>query len=93
MSLCGHHEPPCPLAAHHTAAARDGATVRLRVLFAAEPGDEARVRARIDDALAAGERLGPHEVVTRWRLLSSGPAQIAAVDAGHAERLHRDPSE
>ncbi|OLT19914.1 hypothetical protein BJF78_10090 [Pseudonocardia sp. CNS-139] len=78
VALCGHwdHAPPCPLAAHHTAATRDGADVRLRVLFAAEPADEAEVRARIGDALAA-----------RWRLRSSGPAVLREDEADHAERL------
>jgi hypothetical protein len=30
VALCGHweHDPPCPLAAHHTAAERDGDVVR-----------------------------------------------------------------
>ncbi|MEV0562150.1 hypothetical protein [Dactylosporangium sp. NPDC050588] len=89
VALCGayDHEPPCPLAAHQTAAVRDGDELRLRVLFAAEPADEARVRAGIDGALAAGELTGPDGVVTHWRLLRSGPAGIAADDAAHAERL------
>ena len=45
-ALCGawEHEPPCPLAAHHTAAGRVAGAVRLRVLFAADPADEALVR-------------------------------------------------
>jgi hypothetical protein len=36
VALCGswEHEPPCPLAPHHTAAERDGDVVRLRILFA-----------------------------------------------------------
>src|SRR6185436_15570912 len=83
VALCGDlgHEPPCPVAAHHTAAARHSDRVRLRVLFASEPADEARVRADIDAALAAGEWLGPDGVVTRWALLGSGPAEIAPSDA------------
>lgn len=93
VALCGalDHQPPCPLAAHHTAALRDGDEVRLRVLFAAEPGDEALTRARIDAALTGGEQPGPDGVVSRWRLIRSGPAPIAAADAEHAERLRRDP--
>ena len=91
-ALCGdlEHEPPCPVSAHHTASARNGDTVRLRVLFAAEPADEARVRADIDAALVAGEWLGPDGVVTHWRLLDSSPAEIAGSDAERAERLRRD---
>ena len=36
VELCGHwdHEPPCPLAPHHTAVERTGRDVRLRILFA-----------------------------------------------------------
>ena len=40
VALCGHwdHEPPCPLAPHHTDATPEGDdTLRVRVLFAAEP--------------------------------------------------------
>ena len=89
VALCGayDHEPPCPLAAHRTEAVRDGGEVRLRVLFAAEPGDEARVRAGIDEGLATGELTGPDGVVTRWRLLRSAPAEVAAADAALARRL------
>ena len=50
VALCGalDHEPPCPLAPHHTdATADDDGAVRIRVLFAAEPDDEDRVRALI----------------------------------------------
>lgn len=95
LLLCGdlEHDPPCPLAAHHTAADRDGGTVRLRVLFATEPGDEARVRARIDAALSAGEQLRPDGVVAHWQLLDSGRAALTAVDTVHAERLCREPQE
>ncbi|WP_426505041.1 hypothetical protein ACPPVO_46000 [Dactylosporangium sp. McL0621] len=91
VALCGalEHEPPCPLAAHHTAATRDGDAVRLRVLFASEPGDEARTRERIDAALAAGAWPGPDGVVVRWVLRGSGAAGIAAADVEHAERLRR----
>jgi hypothetical protein len=68
VALCGQweHQPPCPLAAHHTSAERFGDQVRLRMLFAAEPTDEVVVRARIDAALAAGELRGPDGVITLW---------------------------
>jgi len=38
-ALCGssQHEPPCPLAPHHTTAKRSGEQVHLRVLFAVDP--------------------------------------------------------
>jgi len=79
VALCGHweHEPPCPLAPHHTAATREGDTVRLRVLFVTEPHHVDEVRKRIDDALAAGD----------WRLIESGCARVEASDRDHARRL------
>ena len=89
LALCGgiQHLPPCPLAPHHTAAERDGETVRLRVLFAAEPGDEREVRTRIDAALISGQQEGPDGAANHWRLVSSGTAEIAAGEFAHAERL------
>jgi hypothetical protein len=91
VALCGSlgHEPPCPLAAHHTWAERDGTDVRLRVLFAAEPNDSEGVRLNIDRALRGGSFAGPDGVVTAWRLLGSGPSDIAAEERDHAERLTR----
>jgi hypothetical protein len=79
VALCGHweHEPPCPLAPHHTAATREGDTVRLRVLFVTEPHHVDEVRKRIDDALAAGD----------WRLIESGCARVEASERDHARRL------
>ncbi len=76
VALCGHweHPPPCPPAAHHTAAERDGETLRLRVLFACEPADEAEVRRRITAALA------------RWPG-SGGPSPVRPDEADHAARL------
>ena len=89
VALCGHweHDPPCPLAPHHTAAERDGEVVRLRVLFAAAPGDEAEVRGRIDDALSAGELVTPEGAVARWRLVSSEVGAVRPDEAEHARRL------
>jgi hypothetical protein len=93
LGLCGawEHDPPCPLAAHHTAAERDDGDgeVRLRVLFAAEPADEAAVRERIDAALRAGEVVGPDGVLSRWRLRDSRPGVVAAAETEHAGRLAR----
>ncbi|HEX2142044.1 MAG TPA: hypothetical protein VHK28_07220 [Candidatus Limnocylindria bacterium] len=78
VALCGHweHEPPCPLAAHHTAAARDGELLRLRILFACEPADEAEVRRRVGAALAA-----------RWTVTASGPSAVRPDEAAHVARL------
>jgi len=80
-ALCGHwdHEPPCPLAPHHTAVARNGEQVRLRILFATEPHRAGKVRERIDAALAAGN----------WELVSSGCAPVAPEERDHARRLLR----
>jgi hypothetical protein len=82
VALCGSwdHEPPCPLAPHFTGAERAGEEVRLRILFAAEPDDEPRVRALIDGALADGEG---------WRLVSAGASAVQPAEADHAARLVR----
>ncbi|HET9770548.1 MAG TPA: hypothetical protein VFS16_06650 [Acidimicrobiia bacterium] len=88
-AVCGHweHEPPCPLAPHHTAAERDGDVVRLRVLFAAHPADESEVRRRIDDALASSRLETPEGAVARWRLVSTGVGEVRPDEADHGRRL------
>jgi len=80
VALCGHweHEPPCPLAPHHTGVDRVDDEVRLRILFATEPANETLVRERIDRALA-----------DEWTVRLSGPSEVTAAEAGHAERLSR----
>ena len=52
VSLCGdwQHDPPCPMAPHHTHTETDASEVRVRTLFAAEPSLEGEVRRRIDQA-------------------------------------------
>ena len=90
VALCGHwdHEPPCPLAPHHTdAAPGDDGTVRLRVLFAAEPKDEGRVRELITQALSSGRLTGPDGKVTRWMMQSSDASSVRPDEADHAARL------
>jgi hypothetical protein len=91
VALCGHwdHQPPCPLAPHHTAADRVDDEVRLRILFATEPDREDLVRRRIDGALSGGELSGPDGITTRWRLRTSRSAEITVAEADHAERLTR----
>jgi len=90
VALCGHwdHEPPCPLAPHHTDVKPAGDdTVRLRVLFAAEPDDEPRVRSLIGEALSSGRLTGPDGRVTRWIVKSSGAGSIRPDEADHAAML------
>jgi hypothetical protein len=89
VELCGHweHEPPCPLAPHHTATERRDERVYLRVLFAVHGEQEAEVRRRIDSALAAGQLTGPEGNVTHWRLDSSRPAPLSGDEDRHAARL------
>jgi hypothetical protein len=89
VALCGHwdHQPPCPLAPHHTAADRVGDEVRLRILFATEPDQENLVRQRIDTALSGGELRGPDDVTTHWRLRGSRPGEVTPAEADHVGRL------
>ncbi len=88
-ALCGRwdHQPPCPLAPHHTAAERTADQVRLRVLFAAEPANEAEVRRRIEAALSGDGLTGPDGVTSRWRLGSARPGALRDDEAEHAEQL------
>jgi len=90
-ALCGHweHDPPCPLAPYHNSAEWVGDQVRVRTLFAAEPGDEAAARLLIDRALAAGCLQRQDETIVRWQLRSSGRAAVAEAEAEHAARLVR----
>ena len=92
VALCGHwdHEPPCPLAPHHTdATPAEDDTVKLRVLFATEPENEGRVRELIAEALSSGRQAGPDGQVTRWMVKSSGAGSIRPDEADHAARLAR----
>jgi len=91
VALCGHweHEPPCPLAPHHTATEAVGDEVAIRVLFAAEPADETEVRGRIDSALASSSQEGPDGVITRWRLRRAAPSPVRPDENDHAQRLIR----
>ena len=90
-ALCGHseHPPPCPLAAHHTAAERAGDEACLRTLFATEPDLEQLVRQRIAGALAEGRWSGPDGTLSRWHLLHSGAGTVRADETDHAQRLVR----
>ena len=89
VALCGHweHEPPCPLAPHHTEAQRQGDDVRVRVLFATKPDQEAEVRRRIEGALALRCLTGERGTVTAWQLVSSGLGTLMPTELEHAQRL------
>jgi hypothetical protein len=88
-ALCGSwdHEPPCPLAPHHTSSHRQGERVRLRVLFATEPDAAAEVRRRIDAALARGALRTPGRAVTTWRVEASAPGTLRPDEEDHGRRL------
>jgi hypothetical protein len=92
LALCGSwsHEPPCPLAPHHTRADRTGAELTLRVLFAATPADEGHVRRLIDRALDTGWGDDPGGVRTTWRLVRSGGSPLRDDELAHGQRLVRD---
>jgi hypothetical protein len=87
VALCGEldHEPPCPVAPHHTTLTGRGARRRVRVLFATE--DEAVVRRTIDAALGCGQFRGPDGATHRWVLRSSSPGSVADTERAHAARL------
>ena len=89
LSLCGHwdHEPPCPLAPHHTRTRRWGNEVQVRTLFATEPEMESLVRRRIDTALADGRLDGPDGPGTTWQLRSSHRSDLLPTETDHVQRL------
>jgi hypothetical protein len=89
MALCGHwdHNPPCPLAPHHSSADRVGDEVLVRVLFAVEPGLEDTVRHGIDQALTGGQLVGPDGQTTRWHLRNSQRSVIQNNEMDQAQRL------
>jgi hypothetical protein len=90
-ALCGHwdHEPPCPLAPHHSRADRVGSEVHLRILFVTDQTAETTIRHRIESALAHGKLQGPDGLVTRWQLHSSQRSALQADEMDHAEQLIR----
>jgi len=89
LALCGslEHEPPCPLAPHHTTVEVEGSRLRVRVLFAADATDEPLVRELVEQALTAGVWTYPDGVVSTWSLLSCGPDEVRITEREHADRL------
>jgi hypothetical protein len=90
-ALCGgwSHPPPCPLAPHHTRAHHSGDEVSVRLLFAAEPDDEQRVRSLVENVLTRGWGDDPDGARTTWRLVSSGRSDVRPAEAEHVSRLIR----
>lgn len=88
VALCGHwdHKPPCPLAPHHVDADRVGGRLRVRILFATEPGSEAEVRRRIELALTGRWPL-PEGLTVGWRLSGSQASDVTPAEAGQARQL------
>ena len=88
VALCGSwdHEPPCPLAPHHSSVEAVGGAVRLRTVFAVEPALEQDVRRLIDAALAAGRLAGPTGLTT-WRVRWSGSSPVHDSESALAGRL------
>jgi hypothetical protein len=87
-ALCGHweHDPPCPLAPHHTVTVESGSDLRVRTVFVADPGRERDVRRLIRRALATGH-LEHAQTVSRWTVKSSGPSTVRREELAVAERL------
>lgn len=90
VALCGHwdHKPPCPLAPHRVSVDEDDGELRVRILFAAEPDTEGKVRDLIGQALS-GQLKFPDGFVAAWRLRTSRPGEVSAEEADDAERLIR----
>ena len=78
VELCGalEHEPPCPVASHHTSVVRRSMALEVRVLFACEPADEQSVRERIDTALAR-----------EWQVLATRTGSVRDDERDHSARL------
>jgi hypothetical protein len=89
LALCGSwsHDPPCPLAPHHTRVHRTGEELTVRLLFAAEPADEPRVRRLVEEVLARGWGDTPTGGRTAWDVVESGPSPVAVEEEAHAQRL------
>jgi hypothetical protein len=91
LALCGSwsHRPPCPLAPHYTGVHRSGVELTLRLLFAADPADEQRVRNLVEETLAHGEGDTPDGSRTRWEVLRSGPSTVRPQERERIARLIR----
>jgi hypothetical protein len=90
VELCGHwrHEGSCRWPHLTTVHERSGDDVTVRVLFAAEPGDEPEVRSRIAGALHRG-RVDGAPAPSAWTVLGEEHAELRAEEVEKAERLAR----
>jgi hypothetical protein len=88
VELCGHweHEGPCRWPHVAAIAGRSGDALALRVLFAAEPGDEAEVRRRIALGLRRG-RVEGGPAPSGWTVLSASASELRDGERTAAERL------
>jgi len=93
VELCGtwDHSGPCPVAPHHTAAARQGDELHVRVLFAVPAGQERVVRDRVVAALSSGSLARPDGPTSRWRLLRHSVGELRPEEQEHAARLAHAP--
>jgi hypothetical protein len=89
VALCGdwRHEPPCPLAPHHTRTDREDGAVQVRILFATEPAHEPEVRRRIDRALSHGAAPTLTGGMASWQVLASGVGVVRESERDQGERL------
>ncbi len=95
VELCGHweHAPPCRVP-HRTDVSPGPDAVAVRVLFACDPAQEGTVRSGVERALQAGALPVPppeDTVATRWRVLRSGPGELADDDSAVAARFVAGP--
>ena len=90
VALCGSwsHDPPCPLAPHHTSVRRTPDGLAVRLLFATEPENEPRVRALVEEVLSRGWGDTP-DGRTTWELVESYPSPVEVEELAHARRLMR----
>jgi hypothetical protein len=86
LALCGSWDHPGPCRwPHQTAAAWEGSRGHVRVVFTADIQDEAHVRRLIDQALAAGECIGPDGKSNSWST-SGHAAGVLTVEETRAAR-------
>ena len=89
VALCGalEHDPPCPLAPHHTQVEVRDVQATIRVVFVCDPTHEFEVRSRIDASLAVGSFCGPDGVTSTWRMLEAHAGHLDPSDEELVDRL------